>query len=49
MKEVRDVQQELSASLETKQSNTQRLQQSVDLQHDDIDRMQELKQKVKIY
>jgi len=46
IKELRDTQQELSATLETKQDNTQKLQQAVDLQDDEIQRMHELKQKV---
>jgi len=46
IKELRDTQQELSATLETKQDNTQKLQKAVDLQDDEIQRMHELKQKV---
>ena len=43
---MRDMQQQLTTTLENKQIDTQKLQQSVDLQHEDLDRMQQLKQKV---
>lgn len=49
MREMRDMQQELTTTLENKQIDTQKLQQSVDLQHEDLDRMQQLKQKVFIW
>lgn len=46
---MRDMQQELTATLEQKQMDTQKLQQSVDLQHEDLERMHDLKLKVMFY
>ena len=46
IKQLRDEQRDLSSTLESKQTNTQKLQQSIDLQDSEIERMMELKQKV---
>ena len=40
------MQQDLSATLEEKQGNTQKLQQSIDIIESDIERISEIKQKV---
>lgn len=45
---LRGYQQELSGSLEEKQSNGQKLQQAIDIHESDIERMVELKQRVSI-
>ena len=46
IKQLREMQQDLSATLEEKQGNTQKLQQSIDIIESDIERISEMKQKV---
>ena len=46
IKQLREMQQDLSVTLEEKQGNTQKLQQSIDIIESDIERISEIKQKV---
>ena len=46
IKQLREMQQDLSVTLEEKQGNIQKLQQSIDIIESDIERISEIKQKV---
>ena len=46
IKQLREMQQDLSVTLEEKQGNTQKLQQSIDIIESDIEQISEIKQKV---